>query len=181
MILLDGQTCFLRTLKEEDAAELAALVYRNRHYWSIYEPRHQDSYFTVAVQREKILESLQHMKNHREFSYGIYHRGTHGLIGHISMYSIKRLPFSSAFIGYSIDEKYVGQGIATEAVQLVVKHGMEVVGLHRIEAYVSPRNIGSIRVLEKAKLQREGLLRQLLFINGEWEDHYLYALLEIDY
>ena len=178
MILLDGQTCFLRTLKEEDAADLAGLVYRNRHYWSIYEPRHQDSYFTVAVQREKILESLHHMKNHREFSYGIYHNRTNALIGHISMYSIKRLPFSSAFIGYSIDEKYVGKGIASEAVQLVVKYGMEVVGLHRIEAYVSPRNIGSIRVLEKAKLQREGLLRQLLFINGEWEDHYLYALLE---
>lgn len=181
MILLDGQTCFLRTLKEEDASDLATLVYRNRHYWSIYEPRHQDSYFTAAVQREKILESLHNMKNQREFSYGIYHSVSHALIGHISMYSVKRLPFSSAFIGYSIDENYVGQGIATEAVQLVVKHGMEVVGLHRIEAYVSPRNIGSIRVLEKAKLQREGLLRQLLFINGEWEDHYLYALLENDY
>jgi [ribosomal protein S5]-alanine N-acetyltransferase len=181
MILLKGQTCFLRTLQEEDAADLAGLVYRNRYYWSIYEPRHQDSYFTATVQREKILESLHHMKNQREFSYGIYQAGTNILVGHISMYSVKRLPFSSAFIGYSIDEKYVGQGIATEAVQLVVKHGMEVVGLHRIEAYVSPRNIGSIRVLEKAKLQREGLLRQLLFINGEWEDHYLYALLENDY
>lgn len=181
MILLNGQTCFLRTLKEEDASDLATLVYRNRHYWSIYEPRHQDSYFTAAVQREKILESLHNLKNQREFSYGIYHSVSHLLVGHISMYSVKRLPFSSAFIGYSIDENYVGQGIATEAVQLVVKHGMEVVGLHRIEAYVSPRNIGSIRVLEKAKLQREGLLRQLLFINGEWEDHYLYALLENDY
>ena len=103
------------------------------------------------------------------------------LIGHISMYSIKRLPFSSAFIGYSIDEMNVGKGVATEAVQLLVKYGMEVVGLHRIEAYVSPRNVGSIRVLEKAKMQREGLLRQLLFINGEWEDHYIYAVLENDY
>jgi len=181
MILLEGQRCFLRTLREDDASDLTNLVYRNRHYWSVFEPRNQDSYFTVPVQREKILESLHHMKNQREFSYGIYDKTTNTLIGHISMYSIKRLPFSSAFIGYSIDERYVGFGIATEAVQLVVKHGMEVVGLHRIEAYVSPRNIGSIRVLEKAKLQREGLLRQLLFINGEWEDHYLYALLENDY
>ena len=181
MNVLMGQTCFLRTLREEDAADMASLVYRNRHYWSIYEPRHQDSYFTTAVQREKILESLHHMKNQREFSFGIYDKKTNALIGHISMYGVKRLPFSSAFIGYSIDEIFTGQGIATEAVQLVVKHGMEVVGLHRIEAYVSPRNVGSIRVLEKARLQREGLLRQLLFINGEWEDHYLYALLENDY
>ncbi|MGB3009898.1 MAG: GNAT family protein [Mycobacterium sp.] len=181
MILLEGHTCFLRTLDERDAAELTNLVFKNRHYWSIYEPRHQESYFTVAVQREKILESMHHMKNQREFSFGIYDRYSKELIGHISMYSIKRLPFSSAFIGYSIDELNVGKGVATEAVQLLVKYGMEVVGLHRIEAYVSPRNLGSIRVLEKANMQREGLLRQLLFINGEWEDHYIYAVLENDY
>ena len=181
MILLEGQTCFLRTLREHDAAELAHLVAKNRFYWSVFEPRHQDSYFTAAVQREKILESLHHMKNQREFSFGIYDVKTNYLVGHISMYSIKRLPFSSSFIGYSIDEMNVGKGLATEAVQLVVKYGMEVVGLHRIEAYVSPRNIGSIRVLEKANFQQEGLLRQLLFINGQWEDPYMYAILAYDY
>ena len=51
MILLEGQTCFLRTLREHDAAELAHLVAKNRFYWSVFEPRHQDSYFTAAVQR----------------------------------------------------------------------------------------------------------------------------------
>ncbi len=181
MILLEGNKCFLRTLHEVDAADLTNLVVKNRFYWSIYEPRHQDAYFSIAVQREKILESLHHMKNQREYSFGIYDRKSQELIGHISMYSIRRLPFSSAFIGYSMDEMNIGKGIATEAVQLLVKYGIEVVGLHRIEAYVSPRNIGSIRVLEKAKMQREGLLRQLLFINGEWEDHYMYAVLENDY
>jgi ribosomal-protein-alanine N-acetyltransferase len=121
------------------------------------------------------------MKNQREFSFGIFDAITSEFIGHISMYSVKRLPFSSAFIGYSVDEAHVGKGIASEAVQLVVNYGIEVVNLHRIEAYVSPRNVGSIRVLEKAKMQREGFLRQLLFINGVWEDHYLYAILERDY
>ncbi|WP_017381258.1 GNAT family N-acetyltransferase [Paenisporosarcina sp. TG-14] len=181
MILLQGKKYFLQTLREEDAAILANLVIKNRFYWSIFEPRHQDAYFTAAVQREKILESLHHMKSKREFNFGIYDYKTRELIGHISMYNIKRLPFSSAFIGYSIDEMNVGKGIATEAVQLLVNYGMEVIGLHRIEAYVSPRNGGSIRVLEKVKFQREGLLRQLLFINGKWEDHFIYAVLEDDY
>lgn len=181
MILLEGQKCYLRTLYEEDAAAFTSLVLRNREYWSVFEPRHQDSYFTIAVQREKILESLHGMKNHREFSFGIFDATTSELIGHISMYSIKRLPFSSAFIGYSIDRHHVGRGLASEAVQLVVTYGMESVNLHRIEAYVSPRNVGSIRVLEKAKMQCEGLLRKLLFINGKWEDHYLYTIIEDDY
>ncbi|MFX3675105.1 MAG: GNAT family N-acetyltransferase [Paenisporosarcina sp.] len=181
MILLEGQTCYLRTLYEEDAGAFASLVLRNREYWSVFEPRHQDSYYTVEVQREKILESLHGMKNHLEFSFGIFDEITSELIGHISMYNIKRLPFSSAFIGYSIDRHHIGRGLASEAVQLVVTYGMEVVNLHRIEAYVSPRNVGSIRVLEKAKMQREGLLRKLLFINDKWEDHYHYAIIEDDY
>ncbi len=181
MILLEGHACYLRTLYEEDARNFATLVLRNKEYWSVFEPRHQDSYFTIAVQREKILESLHNMKKNREFSFGIFDSHTSELIGHISMYNVKRLPFSSAFIGYSIDQRYIGKGLATEAVQLIVTYGMEVVNLHRIEAYVSPRNVGSIRVLEKAKLQREGFLRKLLFINGEWEDHYLYAIIEEDY
>lgn len=181
MILLEGHACYLRTLHEDDARAFASLVLRNREYWSVFEPKHQDSYFSIAVQREKILESLHHMKNQREFSFGIFDAITSEFIGHISMYSVKRLPFSSAFIGYSIDEAHSGKGIASEALQLVVNYGMEVVNLHRIEAYVSPRNVGSIRVLEKAKMRREGFLRQLLFINGVWEDHYLYAILEGDF
>jgi len=181
MILLQGQKYFLQSLRLEDAANLANLVIKNRFYWSIFEPIHQNSYFTVAVQREKILESLHHMKSKREFNFGIYDYKTQEMIGHISMYNIKRLPFSSAYIGYSIDEMNVGRGIATEAVQLLVNYGMEVIGLHRIEAYVSPRNSGSIRVLEKVGFQREGLLRQLLFINGKWEDHFMYAVVEDDY
>jgi ribosomal-protein-alanine N-acetyltransferase len=47
--------------------------------------------------------------------------------------------------------------------------------LHRVEAACIPDNIRSIRVLEKAGFQREGLLRSYLRINGAWQDHYLYA------
>ena len=103
------------------------------------------------------------------------------LIGHISLYSIKRLPFSSGFIGYSIDEREIGRGIGTEAVRLVTKFAFEKVALHRVEAYVSPRNGGSIIVLESQAIIQEGLLRKLLYINGVWEDHYMYAIIEDDF
>jgi len=97
------------------------------------------------------------------------------------MYSIKRLPFLSALVGYSMDESYAGRGIATESVELVVAFGFEKLGLHRLEAYVSPRNTGSIRVLEKAGFANEGYLREFLHINGIWEDHYHFALLESEF
>ncbi|AQQ52479.1 GNAT family N-acetyltransferase [Planococcus lenghuensis] len=180
-LLFNGRKCYIRAMTPDDAEEMVQLLVRNRDYWSVYEPRHQDSYFTVAVQRQKIRESQYQMRENREYSFGIYDLGTDRLIGHISLYSIKRLPFLNALAGYSVDEAYAGKGIATEALQLVLDFGFDHLSLHRIEAYVSPENTGSIRVLEKAGLQREGLLREFLFINGKWRDHYHYAMLEGDF
>ena len=107
-----------------------------------------------------------------------FEHGTNNLIGHIALYAVKRLPYSSAFVGYAMDEIYVGKGIVTEAVNMVVRFAFEQIGLHRVEAYVSTQNSASMRVLEKAGFQQEGLLRKLLYINGHWVDHYMYARLE---
>lgn len=157
------------------------LLINNSEYWSVFEPRHEASYFTVAMQKEKIRESIYQMRNRREYNFGIFDSETGKLIGHISLYSIKRLPFSSGFVGYSIDEREVGRGIGTEALGLVAKFAFEKIALHRVEAYVSPRNTGSLKVLEYSGFLREGLLKKLLYINGVWEDHYMYAKIEDDY
>ncbi|WP_203334717.1 GNAT family N-acetyltransferase [Planococcus beigongshangi] len=180
-LVLAGRLCYLRVLTDDDAEEMVQLLLSNRNYWAVFEPRHPDSYFTVAVQREKIRESIYQSRENREYSFGIFEHRSHKLIGHISMYNIKRLPFLSALVGYSIDETYSGRGISTEAVQLLIKFGFEKLRLHRIEAYVSPRNTGSIRVLEKAGLINEGLLREFLHINGIWEDHYHFSILEDEF
>ena len=63
-----------------------------------------------------------------------------------------------------------------EALRLVIPYAFETLRLHRIEAACIPDNARSVRVLEKAGFQREGLLRSYLRINGSWQDHYLYAL-----
>ncbi|KOF09659.1 alanine acetyltransferase [Planococcus glaciei] len=180
-LLFEGRTCYIRNLTVDDAEEMVQLLTRNRDYWAIYEPRHQDSYFTAMVQREKIRESIYQARENREYSFGIFEHESNNMIGHISIYGIKRLPFLSALVGYSIDEACIGKGIATEAVGLVTAFGFEQLRLHRIEAYVSPRNTGSIRVLEKSKYQKEGLLREFLYINGVWEDHFQYAILESEF
>lgn len=181
VIRLFGEKCTLRTFVESDAKQLAELHQNNKYYWATHEPLHRDEYYTEETQFKKILESIHMLHANREFSFGIYSKNSQKLIGHISLYAIKRLPYSSAFIGYSVDKNYIGKGIATEAANLVLEFAFQTINIHRIEAYVSPKNEGSIRVLEKAGLQREGLLRELLFINGEWEDHFMYAILQNDF
>lgn len=180
-VRIQGEKCYLRTFSEGDARELASLLSRNKYFWSTYEPLHRDAFYTEQEQYKKILEGLQMMALKREYSFGIYSNETDILIGHISLYAIKKLPYSSAFVGYAMDEQFTKRGIATEAVKLVTKFAFNYLNLHRIEAYISPKNIGSIRVVEKIGFQKEGLLRELLFINGYWVDHYLYAILNQDF
>jgi len=55
-----------------------------------------------------------------------------------------------------------------------------VLGLHRLEAACLPHNIASARVLEKVGFAREGRARRYLKINGIWQDHDLFALLQDD-
>lgn len=177
MFYLESERCIYRVLIEEDAEALTNLVVQNKRFWSIHEPLHSPEYYTKNFQLKRINDSMHQMNMRREYSFGIFLKDTKELIGHISIYSIKRLPFSSAFIGYSLDERFTRKGITTEAVECITKFGFENLDLHRIEAYVSPANEGSYRVLEKVGYQREGLLKQLLYINGVWVDHYLYAKL----
>jgi len=178
VVSIQGEKCYIRTFQEKDAQSLTGLVSRNKYFWSTYEPLQRPEYYTVDAQYKKIQESLYLMDSKREFTFGIYELRTNNLIGHIALYAVKRLPYSSAFVGYAMDEIYIGKGIVTEAVKMVVRFAFEQVGLHRVEAYVSTQNSASIRVLEKSGFQREGLLRKLLYINGQWVDHYMYACLE---
>lgn len=178
---LTGEKCFVKTFQQHDAADLAALLSRNKYFWSRFEPIHRDEFYTKEMQMKKIVESMALLTNKREYSFGIYEPSSKQLIGHIALYSIKRLPYSSAFIGYSLDERYVGRGIATEAVALLLKLAFEQLHLHRVEAYIAPDNFPSIRVIEKNNFKQEGLLRKLLYINGLWIDHYQYAILEEEY
>lgn len=178
---IDGERMYLKILSENDVYVFTQLLIRNKEYWSMYEPRFSDDYYTVDTQRDKIKRSLRAYREERELNFGIYLYETNQLIGHISLYNVKRLPFLSGFVGYSIDEGQIGNGYATEALSLVVDYAFQRLHLHRLEAYVSPENEGSIRTLEKNEFIREGLLRNLIYINGEWKDHYLYALLRTDY
>jgi len=52
-----------------------------------------------------------------------------------------------------------------------VKFIFNTVGLHRIEANIMPRNISSLKVVEKLGFQNEGLSPNYLKINAMWEDH----------
>lgn len=70
-----------------------------------------------------------------------------------------------------------GNGYATEAVELCLRHAFDDRGLHKISAQVIEGNEPSMRVLEKRGFQQEGVLREQEYAEGEFVDVYRYGLL----
>ena len=83
-----------------------------------------------------------------------------------------------ANIGYELESRSWGQGLASEAASEIVRFGFTELGLHRIWSWCLAVNVGSARVMEKVGMRREGQLRQKEWIKGSWHDHLLYAILE---
>ncbi|MDC8002966.1 GNAT family protein [Aureisphaera galaxeae] len=89
--------------------------------------------------------------------------------------------YNMAEIHYHLLPDYWGKGYATEAVMELLRWGFEDMKLHRIEAGVATANTASIKLLERVGMQREGLRRKILPIRGEWQDNYMYAILDEDW
>jgi len=82
-----------------------------------------------------------------------------------------------ANLGYRIHPDHQGDGAATEAARLVVTHGFEGLALHRISATIAASNGPSKRVVEKLGFVHEGTKRDDEFIQGEYVDREIYAVL----
>lgn len=81
-------------------------------------------------------------------------------------------------IGYMIgDKRYWGQGIASEAVQLISDYALNRLNLHKVEAGVVGGNIGSIRVLEKNGFKQYGIIPEEHWLEGKYLDvHRFYKI-----
>jgi len=84
-------------------------------------------------------------------------------------------------IGYELDKRYWGKGIASEAMGAIIKYGFEYLHFQRIQALIEPPNIPSQKLAERHGFMKEGLLRNYEFTGGKFDDLYMYSLLKQDF
>ncbi len=88
--------------------------------------------------------------------------------------------FKNGEVWYKLHSDYWGKGFGTEALHSILDFGFEKIKLHRIEAGCAIDNIGSMKILEKVGMTREGRKRQVLPLKSGWSDNFEYAILETD-
>lgn len=166
----------IRPLRREDAAALLQLRLESRSHYERFQPAHDDSYYTLAAQREEIENGLFAEERGTDYTFGIFFGAEDTLAGRIRLSAVHRGFWQNANVGYFVGTPYQGRGFASEAVRLAAGFAFREAGLHRLQAAVMPWNQASLRVMEKAGFRREGLAERYLNINGVWEDHVLFAL-----
>jgi len=101
--------------------------------------------------------------------------------GTISFHSLS-VKNSVGELGYWMTSSMRGKGIATTAARMLTDYGFATIGFKRIEAIVDRDNVTSLKLLESAGYQREGLLRKKISRDdGRQVDMYIYAALPEDW
>jgi len=84
---------------------------------------------------------------------------------------------SQADLGYCFHPSFWGQGFATEAAELILAFGFDILNLHRVFACCDSANTASARVLQKLGMRQEGHLIQDRRLRGKLRDTLLFAVL----
>lgn len=168
VVILTGERCRVRGWQKTDATSLVEQA-NNLNVAKYLRDRFPHPY-TLKDAREFLKHAVS-AEDPTNLAIEVDGRAV-GAIGYVPGRDVERY---GAELGYWLGEAYWGRGIVTDAVRLVTEHAFADMGFLRLFALPFADNPGSIRVLEKAGYEREGLLRASSVKFGQVKDQYIYA------
>ncbi|MFO7794961.1 MAG: GNAT family protein [Promethearchaeia archaeon] len=132
----------------------------------------------IPTTKEEIKKYIENQANKIKdsFSFEIYHKKDKKSIGDCGFNKIDWVD-RRGNIGLGIGEpKYWNQGLASEAVRLLLQYGFEELDLYKITADIFSPNIGSWKAAEKVGMRREAELSRYTYIEGEYVDNLIYSI-----
>jgi ribosomal-protein-alanine N-acetyltransferase len=175
-----GRELFLRHPAMGDYAAWAELRALSRHHLTVWEPQWARDELTRSAFRRRLRQYQRELREDQGYAFLIFRSADATLLGGLSISNVRRGVAQAASIGYWIGVPHIRRGHMSDAVKACLPFAFNTLGLHRLEAACLPHNVPSQRVLEKAGFKREGMARRYLKINGVWQDHDLFALLQDD-
>ena len=175
--MLVGQQVTLRGLELTDAEEII------NHFNDMEVRRFLLSVTPFSIQEEEdwIRRFWDLRRKGIEYVFGIELNEPKRLIGMCGLEGVSAV-HRRAELGIAIFNKdYWGKGLGTEAVQLLLHYGFNILNLHCIWLAVFENNKRAQRVYEKVGFQRAGKRRKVIFRNGRYLDMYLYDILAEEY
>lgn len=155
---------------------------RNRAHLAPFEPVKPSAFYTYSYWERQIRHFSREFDRGEAVRFFFFpRRNGKDIVGYASFSQIHRRVAQYCVLGYSVSHEYQGQGYMTEGLSEAIRYMFESQNLHRIMANYMPHNRRSGKLLRRLGFDVEGYARDYLFINGQWEDHLLTALINHDW
>ncbi len=163
----------IRLVRQKDARVLQDHLMANRAWLSRWEATSPDGPVSLDT-RLGIRRLLQQYRDGVGVPFVMEYEGH--VAGQLNVWGIARGSLASATIGYWVAKGYAGRDITPTSVALATDICFTQLRLHRMEICIRPENHASLRVVQKLGFRYEGLRRRYIHIDGDWRDHYSFAL-----
>lgn len=176
-----GHGLLLRAPQMSDFPQWAQLRDGSRSFLTPWEPIWPSDDLTRSGFRRRLRRYEEDMAGDKAYPFLVFRERDGALLGGVTLANVRRGIVQAGTIGYWIGEPHAGQGHMTAALRVLLPSLFGELNLHRVDAACIPSNTASVHVLEKCGFALEGKARRYLCINGVWQDHYLFGLLNDDF
>jgi ribosomal-protein-alanine N-acetyltransferase len=163
MIILETERLFMRQFREEDITALH----------SIFSDSKTMEFYPATYSLEQTQSWIdRNQKRYQEDGYGLWGiclKETNELIGDCGLVKQKVDGRKEVEIGYHLNKKYWSNGFAYEAAKGCKEYGFYKLGLNKLISIIDPRNIRSVRIVEKIGFCKE---KEFFIFN---KNHYIYS------
>lgn len=170
---LSGEKCYLSPISLDDAEKYTEWI-------NDLEIGQFVLFSSDVFDVEKERETLKNLMK-TGLIFAIVENQTNKVIGNCGLHMVNEVHRRAGF-GIFIGEKtFWNQGIGTEATQLVLDYGFNILNLNHINLEVVAYNHRAVKCYEKVGFKLSGTRRKYIFIAGEYHDVLIYDILASEF
>ncbi|MEY4396936.1 MAG: hypothetical protein RLZZ40_692, partial [Actinomycetota bacterium] len=163
----------VRSIRPRDSFTINRLLRDNRSWLQKWEAT-VPGFEGPPPAREMIRNVLRLARRDQVAPFVIEYKGE--VVGQITLSGLSFGSLASGAAGYWVSQSVAGRGVTPTALALVCDWAFTNLGIHRIEVCIRPENDASLRVVRKLGFRYEGLRRRYIHIDGDWRDHFCFAV-----
>ncbi|MDP2088969.1 MAG: GNAT family protein [Flavobacteriaceae bacterium] len=174
MKALLGKSVYLRALEPEDLS----FLFENENDEDFWQVSHTQQPFSKYLLKKYLENAHLDIYEIKQLRLIIALIENDKPIGMIDLYDYNP-KHKRAGIGILVLNKFQGNGYASEALQLIIKHAFNHLDIYQLFACVGAENLRSIKLFESARFKVSGIKKDWNFYNGKFHDELFLQLINV--
>ncbi|MCK9179751.1 MAG: GNAT family protein [Bacteroides sp.] len=172
---LANENLYLRAVEPEDLS----FLYNIENDPNLWDVSNITVPYSKFVLRQYIEASQSDIFSDRQLRLMIVRREDNELLGTLDITEFHPL-HGRGQVGIAIKKEFRQQGYASQALKLLCDYTFQFLQFRQLYAYIAANNGPSIQLFKSLGFKKAALLKDWLMIEGEYQDTYIYQLINKD-